>query len=84
MRALLHQQLEDLVAQAGVEGRGRLVGYQHLRVIEQREGDHHPLSHPAGEFAGIAAEDRQIQTDGGDGVFDRLSARAAARTLMQG
>ena len=33
-RQLFHQQFEDLIAQAGIERRGRLVGNQHLRVVQ--------------------------------------------------
>ncbi len=39
-----------------VERRRRLVGEQQLRSAGQRQGDHHPLAHPAGELVGVLVE----------------------------
>ena len=47
------QQLEDLRLDRHVEGRGRLVGDQHVRVQRQRHRDHRPLPHPARELVGV-------------------------------
>ena len=48
----LHQ-VEDLRLDGDVEGGGRLVGDQQLRLARERQGDHHPLPHAAGELVRI-------------------------------
>ena len=50
------QQIQDLGLDGDVEGRGRLVGDQQLRVAGEGHGDHHPLPHAAGELVRIVAE----------------------------
>ena len=47
---------EDVPRQGRVEARGRLVGEQDARPAGEREGDHHPLAHPAGELVRVGAE----------------------------
>jgi hypothetical protein len=44
------EQRHDLLAGAGVEVAGRLVGQQHLRVADQGAGDGHPLLLAAGQL----------------------------------
>ena len=44
------EQFEDLLLDGDVEGGGRLVGDQQLRLAGQRHGDHDPLAHAAGEL----------------------------------
>ena len=51
----LAHQIEDLRLDGHVEGRGRLVGDQELRIAGERHGDHHPLPHAAGELMRIFA-----------------------------
>src|SRR5699024_9473732 len=41
--ALAGEQLHDLLGAATIQGRGRLVVQQHLRVTDQRPGDAHAL-----------------------------------------
>src|SRR5215204_3085521 len=48
----LHER-QDLGLNGDVEGGGRLVGYEYLRVAGQCHGDHGPLAHPPGELEGI-------------------------------
>ena len=47
------QQLQDLRLHRDVERRGRLVGDQEVRLAKQRDRDHHPLAHAAGELVGV-------------------------------
>ncbi len=44
------QHVEDLRLDGHVEGGRRLVGDDQARVVGDRDGDHHPLAHPAGEL----------------------------------
>ena len=44
------QQLQDLGLDGDVEGRGRLVGDQEVRLVGERHGDHDPLALTAGEL----------------------------------
>ena len=48
------QQVEDLRLHRDVEGGGRLVGDEQLRVHRQRHGDHHTLALAAGELVLVA------------------------------
>jgi len=50
------QQLENLRLNGDVERRRRLVGDQQARIAGERDGDHHPLLHAAGELEGVLAE----------------------------
>ena len=76
----LLDQVKDLALDRHVEGRRRLVGDQELRLGGERHGDHHALTHAAGELMGIFVET-------GAGVGDahlleqphRLGARRRAR-----
>jgi len=52
----LGKQVEDLGLDRHVEGRGGLIGDQHLGVAGEGDGDHHPLLHAAGELEGIFGE----------------------------
>ena len=47
---VLHE-VEDLRLHGDVQGRGRLVAYNHPRAVDERPGDRHPLALPAGELA---------------------------------
>ena len=49
-------QAEDLRLHGDVEGGGRLVGDQHLRIAGERDGDHDALAHAARELVRILAE----------------------------
>jgi hypothetical protein len=50
------QQFENLRLDGHVERRRRLIGDQQARIAGQRDGDHHPLLHAAGQLEGILAE----------------------------
>ena len=50
------EQGQDLGLDRDVQGRRRLVGEQHLRLAGQRDGDHHPLTHPAGQLVRVVAQ----------------------------
>ena len=52
----VHQQREDLLLGGDVERGGRLVGEQQLRFGRDRDRDHHPLAHAAGELMRIGGE----------------------------
>ena len=52
----LVQQVDDLLLHRHVEGGGRLVGNDELRVARQRHGDEHALALPAGELVGVGAQ----------------------------
>ena len=47
------EQLEDLIAEFLVEGRGRLVGDQELRPAGKSHSNQHPLAHSAGQLMRI-------------------------------
>ena len=47
------QQSQDLRLNGNVQRGGRLIGNKQLRVAGERNGDHHPLAHPAAELVGI-------------------------------
>ena len=51
----LHE-VDDLRLDGDVEGGGRLVGDEELRVAGEAHGDHHPLAHAAGELVRIGVE----------------------------
>ena len=48
-------EVQDLGLDRDVEGGGRLVGDEQLRVAGERHGDHHPLPHAAGELVRVVA-----------------------------
>ena len=50
------EQVEDLRLNGHVEGRGRLVGDQQLRVARDCDRDHHALPHPAREPVRVVVE----------------------------
>ena len=49
------QDAEDFAGQLGVEGAGRLIEAEDVRVEGQRTGDGHPLLLAAGELMGVVA-----------------------------
>ena len=53
---LLAQQDQDLDLHRGVEGGGRLIRQQQLRVTGERKGDHRPLAHPAGHLVRVSIQ----------------------------
>ena len=53
---LLTQQDQDLDLHRGVEGGGRLIRQQQLRVAGEREGDHRPLAHSAGHLVRVSIQ----------------------------
>ena len=52
----LGEQVHDLGLHGHVEGGGRLVGDEHLRVQRQRHRDHDALAHAAGELVRVVAD----------------------------
>nr|GEY81223.1 oligopeptide abc transporter, putative [Tanacetum cinerariifolium] len=50
----LAKQQQDLSLHGHVERRGGFVGNQQLRIAGERQGDHYPLAHAAGQLEGIA------------------------------
>ncbi len=66
------QQVQDLRLDGDVERRRRLVGDQQFRPAGDRDGDHDPLAHAAGELVRILAE-------AADRVGDADPVAAAAR-----
>ena len=49
------EQRQDLRLHRHVEGGGRLVGHQQVRLAGERHGDHHPLALAAGELVRVGA-----------------------------
>ncbi len=49
-------ELEHLLLHRHIQGRGRLVGNQQLRLIGQRHGNHHPLPLPSGELMRVGVQ----------------------------
>lgn len=83
--AQVQQQAQDLRLHGHIEGRGRLIGDQHLRVAAQGHGDHRALAHAAGKLMGIVVDPRLgIRDPHLAQHVDGLQARAfLRRTLMQ-
>ncbi|MNV87717.1 hypothetical protein D3C71_1818630 [compost metagenome] len=50
----IEQQIEDLIRRLRVEGRGRFIAQQYVRVICQRTGNAHALFLPAAELRRIS------------------------------
>ena len=59
LRRRVGENREDLRLHDDVERRRRLVGDQELRSQDERERDHDPLSHPAGELVRVLPEPRR-------------------------
>ena len=87
--AQLGQQPQDLVLDRHVERGGRLVAQDDLGVAGQRDGDHHPLPHAAGELVRVGAEpplrvgdaDPAHQLDGPLGGLGPAEAEVHLRAL---
>ena len=54
---LLGEEPKDQLLDGHVQGRGGLVGDDHLGLVQKGHGDQDPLAHPAAELAGILAQD---------------------------
>ena len=54
----LHQQLQHLGLHGHVQRSGGLIGNQQLGRAGQRDGDHHPLAHAAGELVRVGTQPR--------------------------
>jgi hypothetical protein len=52
----IHHQLQDLGLDGDVQSGGGLVGDKQLGLAGQGDGDHHALTHAAGELVGILLE----------------------------
>ena len=72
------EQLDDLRLDGDVEGGGGLVGDEQPRVAGDRDGDHDPLQHAAGQLGRDLVEDPLgiVQADRGE-QLDRLAVRLA-------
>jgi hypothetical protein len=55
----LREQVHDLGLDGHVEGRGGLVGDDHVRLQGQRHGDHDALAHTAGELVRVVVHPRR-------------------------
>ena len=75
------EQLQDLVLDGDVERGRRLVGEQQLRDAGERDGDHRPLAHAAGELVRIVLEPPRGGRDADDGPAARAPARRRARPV---
>ena len=75
---LLHavDQLEDLRLHGHVERRRRLVGDQHVRVVDERHRDHRALAHAARELVRVVARAARARS----GSRPRRAARRRARS----
>ena len=51
--AEIAEQFQDLRLSGDIERRGRLVGDQQRRVVDQRHRDHHALAHTAGKLVRV-------------------------------
>ena len=49
----LAQQAEDLGLNGDIQGRGRFIGDEQIRITGQGDGDHDPLFHAPGQLMGI-------------------------------
>jgi hypothetical protein len=81
----LGQQVEDLRLHGHVEGGGRLVGDQQLRVEGDRRGDERALPQPAGELVRAlpGTHLRLGYADGGQQLDDALGPQPAVSPAMQ-
>ena len=68
--------VEDLRLHGDVERRRRLVGDQHVGVVGDGDGDHHPLAHAAGELVRVLRGTRSS-------VAGCRRCRAARRRALQ-
>ncbi len=78
-------QVEDLGLDRHVEGRCRLVGDQQFGRAGERDGDHHPLAHAAGELVRVFpdAPPRLGDADQRQHLHRPLLRVLARQTLMQ-
>ena len=77
------QEIEDLGLDRDIEGRGRLVQEQELRLQHQGPRDAHPLTLAAGQLMGIAVAEALVQADGIERIGDALVALADALDLQR-
>ena len=73
------QQLDDLRLHGHVEGRGRLVEHDELRLERHGAGDGDALALAAGEFVRVAVHRRRIEADIGERLRDDLAALRIGR-----
>lgn len=73
------EQAGDLVADLGVEIRGRLVGQDHRRLVRQRPCDGHPLLLSAGQFGGLEPQPWS-EAEAGEKALGRGTAFATGDT----
>lgn len=74
--AQVEQQPQDLRLHRHIQGRGRFVGDQHLRVAAQGYGDHGALAHATGKLMGVVVDPGlRIGNPDLTQYLDRLQAR---------
>ncbi len=71
---------EDLSLDDHVERRGRLVGDEELRSKHERESDHDPLTHSAGELVRVLAKARRRDPHPPERLQRALAYLAVAET----
>ena len=78
------QQIHDLRLHRHVQARGRLICNQKARLVDQRQGDQHPLGHAAGEFVrpGRHTPRRVRDSDQAEHVDRCIPRRCAAGSAM--
>ena len=82
--AELHQQLEDLAPDRGVEAGDGLVGHDHLGFEHQRPRDHHALSLAARQLVRVQEEESfgRTQTRAGERPGDELLLGLTRRSAV--
>ena len=72
-------QVEDLRLDGDVERGRRLVGDQQCRIADQRQGDHRPLAHAAGQLVRIVVDARRCAPGSRPAPASRARACGAPR-----
>ncbi|KWV86814.1 hypothetical protein PFLmoz3_03551 [Pseudomonas fluorescens] len=81
--AQVEQQPQDLRLHRHIQGRGRFVGDQHLRVAAQGHGDHGALAHASGKLMGVIVDSRLgVGNPDLTQYLDRLQARVFFRRAL--
>ena len=79
-------ELQDVRLHDDVEGRGRLIHQEHVRLAAERHGDHDPLLHPPAELVGKGGGDarRVVELDQPEQLVGALAGPLAVHAEMPG